>query len=194
MPDTFTAEDVQAAVDKAVATATSALQAKVTELETSQQKSEMDAAIEAAKAEAQAVIDDLQAKLDAAVIEATQAKTEKEALEQSIAAKEAEAEEAKIREGRRDERLTKLKDEAGFPEEYIKENADRFVAMDDEEFTARLEEYKALVAKAGAGSSTIPSQTALVASRQTTSTKPGSALREVLDLRRSGIDPRAVAS
>lgn len=195
VPETYTEEQLANAITKAVAEATAPLQAKVTELENSQQKSEMDAAVESAKAEAQAAIDDLQTKLDAAVIDATAAKEAKEQIEQFWANAVAEAEEATVREARREERLAKLKDEAHFPEEFLKENEERFVAMSDEEFAARLEEYKTqYAALAGSGGNYIPETTALHASRTTTTTKPGSALREVLDLRRAGIDPRAVRS
>src|SRR5688572_824120 len=79
---TFTEEELAAAVQKAVGEATSALQAKLTELENSQQQTEMDKGIAAAKAELQSSIDELQTKLDAAVLEATAAKDAKAELEQ----------------------------------------------------------------------------------------------------------------
>lgn len=198
MGDTYTEEELKAAVDKAVADATSALQAKLTELENSLEKSEIDKAVAAVKAEADEKIKELETKLDAAVIEATKAKEEKEAQDKFWADAIAETEEKAAREARREERMKQLAEVAHFPEEFLKENEERFVAMSDEEFTARLEEYKAqreaLDASNGAGGSTPPVSTALTAARTTTTTTPTSALREVLGLRRAGVDPRRVRS
>lgn len=187
---TYTEDELAAAISKAVAEATSPLQTKLTELENSQQQSEMDKALAAAKAEAQATIDDLQAKLDAAVIEATAAKQAKEELDAFWADAIAKAEQEKAMDERREDRLAKVKEFGGFDEKYIEENADRFVAMSDEDFDARLEEWKQLVASKGGEE--IPGQTRLVASRTDTGTTKTSALAEIRNLRQAGIDPRRV--
>lgn len=193
---TFTEAELQAAVDKAIAEATQPLQAKVSELENSQQQSEVDKAISAVTAEKDEVIADLQAKLDAAVIEVTQKGEAYAELEKFWTDAIAEKEETDAREARRDERLAKLAEEAGFPEEYLKENEERFVAMADEEFAARLEEYKALAAKNGTPKGTgVPVSTALKAARENASNKSEtSALHEVLSLRNKGVDLRTIRS
>lgn len=188
---TYTEDELAAAIAKAIGEATAPLQTKLAELENSQQKSEMDAAIEAAKAEAQKAIDDLQAKLDAATIEATAAKTAKEELDSFWADAIAKAENEKAMEARRDERLSAVKEFGGFDEKYIEDNADRFVAMSDDDFTARLEEWKALVASKGTEG--IPAKTGLEVARSNAGDgKKASALAEIRNLRQAGVDPRRV--
>lgn len=184
----FSEEDLKAAVDKAVAEATSPLQTKLTELENSQQQSEMDKAVAAAKAEAEAQVAEMQTKLDAAVVEKNAAIEAKEALEVSLREAAEKAEQEKLLAARREERLAKVDEFGEKTKKHVEDNIDRFVAMSDEEFDERLEEWRTLAKKAD-----IPDETRLVAWR-TPSTKSTSALSAVLDLRRAGIDPRRVRS
>lgn len=188
---TYTEEELKAALAKAVAEAVSPLEAKVAELESSQQQSEVDKAIAAVKAEKDAEIADLQKRLDESVIEATAAKEAKEAQDKFWTDAIAEQEEKAAREARRETRVAALKEHAGFTDEYLTENVERFLAMTDEEFTARLDEYKTLKDALGVPAGT-PSTTALTASRQTSPSSSSSALREAMALRREGVDPRRV--
>lgn len=191
----FTKEQVDAAVAEAVEAATSALKTQLAELESKQQETEVGKAVSEATAPLNEQIADLQSKLDAEVMARTtaeEAKTEVETFwSEAIAAKTA-ADEA---DARKDERLAKLKEVA--PEgahAYLDENADRFAAMSDEDFDARIEEYRTITAKAEPGSE-IPSATALTAAREGatgSATQPGSMLSELGSLRSSLTDPRTL--
>ena len=88
---TFTEEELQAAVDAAVAEATAPLTSRIAELETTHQQSEW----ETAKTELEARVTELEGKLDAAVLEVTQAKEEKDNLQKTWDDEKAAEEEAK---------------------------------------------------------------------------------------------------
>lgn len=181
---TFTEEEVQAAVDKAVAEATASLQSRIAELETSQQQQTLEQAVADAKAELEVQIADLQSKLDAAVLEAAQAKEANEAMQQAWDAEKQAAEEAAQLAARRDERLAKVREVAAFPDSYLEENADRFAALSDEEFAARLGEWAAISTKEP------PKRTAFTAARK--EENGGSALSSLRELRRANTDPRTL--
>ncbi len=131
---------------------------------------------------------DLQAKLDAAVLEAATEKKAREDLEASIEAAKAAEEEAKVLAARKEERLTKVKEVASFPDEYLAENADRFAAMSDDDFDKAVKDWTTITAKAG---EQIPGTTALVASRDDNQSTT-SALAEIMELRRSGTDVKSL--
>lgn len=178
----FTQEEV----DRAVADAISELQAEVAKLRESESARALEEAVEQAKSEMQTQIDELQTKLDATVLEAQQAKDEREKVQADWDAEKTAAEEAKTFAARKEERLSKVKETANFPDEYLEANADRFAAMSDEDFEARLSEWAALVDK----SSDPPKTTALTASRQdSSSTNGGSMLGELRNLRKVLADP-----
>lgn len=175
---TYTEEELQAAVDKAVA----AMQARVTELEQSQQVSEVESAKAALRAELQTTVDDLQSQLDAAVLKAEAAERERDEIKAWLDAEATAQAEAEAIQARKEERLTKIREAASFPEDYLTQNADRFAAMSDDDFNTAVESWKAI---APAGTSTIPEKTALHAGRESESTA-GSALKDVIALRRNG--------
>lgn len=191
----FTQEQVDAAIADAVAKATAPLQTRLAELEAAAQETEVGKAVSEATAPLNEQIAELQQKLDAEVMARTTAEEAKAEVEtfwsEAIAAKVA-ADEA---DARKDDRLAKLKEVA--PEgahAYLDENADRFAAMSDEDFEARIEEYRTITAKAEPGSE-IPQATALTAAREgagVAGTKPGSMLSELPTLRRSLTDPRTL--
>lgn len=189
---TFTEDELKAAIDEAVAKATAELQEKVKTFEASVQESEVEGKIEAAKAELQTKVDELQGQLDAAVLEAKTEKDNREAIEAWLAEEATKAEQAKEIAARREDRVAKVKEVADFPEDYLEKNADRFAAMSDEDFEARLEEYREIAEKAGKGGG-IPSKTALQAAREDKATgRKGTGVSEVFGLRFQGIDPRTL--
>ncbi len=182
---TYTEDELRVAVDSAVAD----LRTELESLRASQEAQQIDERISTAVAEAktplETQISELQAKLDAAVLEAEAEKIKAEALEQEKidAALAAEIED------RKSDRLEQVKAVAQFPEEYLTENADRFAAMSDEDFTARLDEYKQIAAKAPVTG--LPATTRVLAARQTASTpEPTSVVRELFEMLQSGADPR----
>lgn len=189
---TFTEDELKAAVDKAVADATADLQTKLKSFEESATEAEIEAKLDAAKTELQTKVDELQTQLDAAVLEAKGEKDKREAIEAWLTEEGEKAEHAKEIASRRDDRLAKVKEVANFPEEYLEKNADRFAAMSDEDFEARLEEYREIASK-GEGSG-IPAKTALTAAREDTNGKgrKGTGVSEVFGLRFQGIDPRTL--
>lgn len=184
---TFSEEELQAAIDAAVAEATAPLQSRIAELEAAKKQE----AENSAQAELEAKITELESKLDAAVLEATQAKEEKDALQQAWDDEKAAAAEAEQVAARRDERLSQVKELACFPDEYIEENGDRFAAMSDEDWNARLEEWKTVVKPKETASSGVPAKTALTAARQSNE-GDGSSLGLLREFRHSAVDPRTL--
>lgn len=183
-PVTYSEAELQAAVDKAVAEATASAHNKLAELESSQA---IEAAVAQAKADLETQVADLQAKLDAAVLEAAQAKEAKETLEKAWADEKAAEEAAKTLAARREERLAKVREVASFPKEYLEENGDRFAALSDEDFEARLEEWRVIAKK----EEKPPARTAFKASREDT-TDTDSALGALREMRAVGADPRSL--
>lgn len=181
---TFTEEEVQAAVDKAVAEASTSLQTRITELEGNQQQSALEQAIADAKAELETKIVELQTQLDAAVLEAAQAKEAKDSLQEAWDAEKQSAEQAAEIAARRDERLAKVREVASFPDQYLEDNAERFAALSDEDFAARLAEWAEISTKE------IPKKSAFTAARSEEAN--GSALTSLREFRRVQADPRTL--
>jgi len=186
--DTYTAEDLQAAV----ASATAGLTARIAAMETAATESEIGARLAAIKAEAEAQIAEVRTQLDTAVLEAGQAKGELVAFRDGLTAiAEAEAATAAIA-ARKESRLARVKEVASFPDEYLTSNADRFAAMSDEDFEERVAEWASLSSKSAALGG-IPKQTALVAAREITDNSGRGAMREFMrDFRLQHIDPRSL--
>lgn len=187
-PKTYSEAEYNEAAGKVAA-----LEAKVAELSKAVEADEVAAKIAEAKAEADAQVADLQAKLDVATAEAA---TAKEAHESLVAflddTAKAEAEAAAF-ETAKAERIAAIKEAApALPEEYLTENADRFAKMDEEAFQASLDGFKAVAAKAPAGKSEIPAQTAMTAARTISDDATPSPLRDVLSLRFEGVDTRTI--
>lgn len=183
---TYTEDELRAAIDAAVGD----LRGELDTFRASQEAQAVEARITKAVTEAteplSTQVSELQAKLDASVLETAAEKAKADALE---AEKVAAAEAATVA-ARKDERLTKVKEVANFPEAYLDSNADRFAAMSDEEFEARLEEYRQIAVKA-TGTDGLPLKTALKATTGTDS-KPTSAVADLFAMRRAGIDPRTL--
>jgi hypothetical protein len=183
---TYTEDELKSELAKA----TAALEARVKELETSQQVSEVESRVAAIKAEKDAEIADIQRQLDEAVLQAAGERLRADAIVEWLEAEKTAAEQAAEQAARRDERLAKVKEVANFPEEYLVKHADRFAAMTDEDFEAHVEGLREIAAAAGLkpAGSTLPDKTGLHAARDdNTSTRSvGSATKEIFALRRSG--------
>lgn len=187
MPETFT----QADLDAAVAAATADLQTRLEELGAQVRDTEVGRAVAEAVAAKETEVSELQAQLDAAEAARTAAESKLTETEQFWADAIASHEEQATVAARRDERVAKAKEASVLSEEYLEKNADRFAAMTDEDFAARLEEWRAIAAAAGTKNSAIPAKTALVAARSTEEA-PASALAYIGDLRRARVDPRTL--
>lgn len=187
MPETFTQTDL----DAAVAAAVGPLQQRLTELEAQAQDSEVGRAVAAAVAEKDTQISDLQSQLDTAVAARTAAEAKMTETETFWAEAIAAHEEAIAFEARRNERVSKAAEIGVFNDDYIAANADRFAAMSDEDFAARLEEWRLIAAdKAPSG---IPAKTAFTASRvEQPQTSTGSRLGQLAALRANRVDPRTL--
>ncbi len=186
MSKTFTQEEFDAAVVEAL----KPVQAELDALKTQTSQSETETRIAAVKTEAETEKVALQAQLDTAVLEAEKAKKDHADLLAKIEADKVEAEAAAAREARREERLAKVAEVASFPAEYVTANADRWVAMSDEDFESLTDSWKTITAKSDDGQGDgLPAATAMVASRNGDSP---SAIREVLAMRFTGVDPRRV--
>lgn len=186
---TFNEDELRAAVDAAVAEMRSELDTLRASREASEIESRVTKAVTEATEPLTAQVTELQGKLDAAVLEAQNEKARADGLE----AEKVAAAEAATLAARKDERLAKVKEVANFPEEYLNANAERFAAMNDEDFEARLEEYRQIATKATGTEGALPKVTALKAATEGGSpAKSTSVVREVFAMRRAGIDPRSL--
>lgn len=176
----------------ALASQVASLEATVAEMTKAAGASEIEARIADVEAKAKADVADAQGKLDTAVLEAQAAKDELANVNAFLAAEVASATEAAEIEARRETRIAAVKEFASFPDAYLDEHADRFVAMSDEDFAAALDDWKAIAPAKAAGDETIPNVTAMTASRSTTDSGSKSALSEVMNLRFAGVDTRTV--
>lgn len=183
-PATFTAEDVKSQVDAAVAAAVEAARDQLI--------TELSALAEDADAEAK--IADLESKLDAATAALAAAEQKATETEQFWAEAIEAHEAAEVAAARKDERLAELAAAVTLPEEFVKENADRFAAMSDEDWAAKLNDFRIAAGKTE-GESTIPSTTVLTAAREGaagTGAPTGSMLSELGSLRHTLTDPRTL--
>ena len=196
MSKTFEQEEVDALVQSAVAKQTEELRRELDDLKNSEETKAVEARIAEARAEGEAKVTDLQARLDESVITAEAATKDKdEILAWLESEKEAAAQQAALEE-RRGARVEQVAAVASFPEEYVKENADRWASLEDEAFASLLVDYKTVAEKAAAGKqesgSTIPTQTAMQAARENDGGNKGGAYREVFALRERGVDLRSI--
>lgn len=189
---TFTKEQVDAAIAEAVTKATAPLQEKIATLETASEESKVGSAVAEAVEPLQAQIATIQAELEAAVQAQKVAEDAKAETDKFWAEAIEKAEAEKVAAARKDERLAKVREVANFPEEFITKNADRYAAMSDDEFNARVEEWaeqaRSLAEKGG---TPVPTATALQTERKPNDNQ-GSALGELRSLRASLTDPRTL--
>lgn len=195
---TYTQEDLDAAVATAVEAATKSLKDEVTDLRTDQEQAAVEARIAEVRTELQAQVEAAEAAKAEAETKATEAVEAAEALTAYLTAEAEAAEAAATLEARKGERVAVVKEIATYSDEYLDAKATRWAEMADEDFDAFVEDLKATVeaAKATAtdgsddsgneqGSSLIP-ETAMDATRSGgTNESNMSAVRGVLALTRS---------
>lgn len=169
-----------------------ALRTQVADLTKAAGASELDAKLAEVKAENDAKVADLQASLDTAILEASTAKTELQETVAYLEAENAAKVEAEAASARKDERVSKVKEVASFPDEYLEANADRFAAMSDETFEAALADW-AVVSKPGKSKDALPAATAMTASASRSNSNDDNVLTEVLGLRGAGVDVRTIS-
>lgn len=180
--DTYTEAELKAEVDKAVKAATAELEARVGDLTTAAQTSEVEAARAAMKAEFDEQLAAIQAQLDDKVLEATTAAAERDAIKAWLDGEAAALVERQAIDARKADRLEKVKAVATFPEDYLSANAERFAAMDDDDFQVALDGWAAITAAATTAGP--PAHTALHAGRESTNGSTTSATKELFALRR----------
>lgn len=186
---TFTEDEVKVAVTAAVAEAVKPLQDKIASHEAASTEAEVDAKITAAREEHEAKVAEIQLALDASTLEKEAAIVARDELVAFLDGEKAKADEEAETAKLRVERTAEVAKVASFPDDYIKANEERWSKMDDEAFVALLEDYKTFSAHKP-GSTLVPATTTLNASREENTDK--GVLHEVLTMRFSGIDPRAV--
>lgn len=190
--DSFTQEQVDELIAKAVTDATAPLQAQLDDLGKAVQETEVGKAVAAATEPLEAQIEELQKKVDDAEVAKTAAETAKAELEAFWTTAITESEEAAARETRKGERVEAAKAAGVLTEDYITEQADRLADMSDEEFAARIDEWK-VIAEQAKTTSKIPGDTTFTASRETASNHEGSALGVLRDMRKNRkSDPRTL--
>lgn len=188
---TYTSEELAAAVALAV----KPLEDRITELEAEDAEAEVEAKIAEAKAELETKISELQTELDVKVAELEAAKSETEAIKSFLEAEAAREAEEAAREERKSARLEQVKENASYSDEYLETHADRWASMSDDEFAGLIDDLKAAGVKKSEEKKddTLPSDTKLNASSEKASQNgETTALGNVLNLRRAGIDARRV--
>jgi hypothetical protein len=186
MPESFTQEDI----DAATTAATASLRQRLVELEAQVQETEVGRAVAEATETKNTEIAQLQQQLDAAEAARTAAEAKLSETEQfwtdAIAAQQAAVELA----ARMEQRVAEATEAGVLSEDYIKEHAERFAAMSDEDFKARLEEWRLIASKTG--TTAAPARTALTASAAHNQTAPSTNLSVVTELRSLRVDPRTL--
>jgi len=190
MPEQFTQADIEAAV----AAATGPLQQRLAELEAQATESEVGKAVAQAVGEKETQIADLQTQLDTATAARTTAETKLAEAETFWTEAISAHQEAVAVAARKEQRIGQASEIGVFNDDYIAANADRFAAMSDEDFAARLDEWKLIAAKAKPGeTATPPATTAMVASRSDSGAGTGgSKLSRLAELRARNIDLRSM--
>jgi hypothetical protein len=187
MPEQFTQQDL----DAAVTAATGPLQQRLAELEAQAQDTEVGRAVAAAVAEKDTQITDLQTQLDTTTAARTAAEAKLTETDQFWANAIAEHEQAVAIAARREERIGKASELGVFNDDYIAANADRFAAMSDDDFAARLDEWRLIAASAKPDQ--IPDRTAFVASRtDKTPSTAGAKLSRLAELTAKQVDLRSL--
>lgn len=186
---TFTEDEVKVAVTAAVAEAVKPLQDKIASHEAASTEAEVDAKITAVREELEAQVAEIQLALDASTLDKEAAIVARDELVAFLDGEKAKADEEAETAKLRVERTAEVAKVASFPDDYIKANEERWSKMDDDAFVALLEDYKTFSANKP-GSTLVPATTTLNASREENTDK--GVLHEVLTMRFSGIDPRAV--
>lgn len=138
MENTFTQEQLDAAVNAAVAP----IQAELETYKDSAAQSEVDTRVAEAKAEGDARVAEVQAQLEASVLEAQSAKDELAQLKADLEALAEAAELAELYEAIKADRKAKIEEVANFPADFLEANLDRWCSEDEEAFAARIEEWK----------------------------------------------------
>lgn len=144
MGETFTQEELDAAVEAAVAP----VQAKLDELDKFLAESEVDDRVAAAQAEGEIKVAEIQAELDKAMNEAGTAREELESTLQYFADLQELAELNELYEARKLDRKTRVSEVASFSDDYVEANIDRWAAMADEDFEATIADWQAMPAQA----------------------------------------------
>jgi uncharacterized coiled-coil protein SlyX len=189
MPEQFTQSDL----DAAVAAATGPLQQRLAELEAQAQESEVGKAVAQAVGDKDNQIADLQTQLDTATATATATETKLAETEQYWVEAIAAHEEAVATAARKEQRIGQATELGVFNADYIAANADRFAAMSDDDFAARIDEWKLIAASNQLGNGAAPATTAMVASRtDTAASTTGSKLSRLAELRARHVDLRSL--
>lgn len=178
-PRTFTEAEVKAKIEEAVTTATSAMQQS---LEAADVEAKVDELTEQ--------LTELQAKYDSEVAARAAADEKVVDVQKAWDDEKAAAELAVEAAARKDTRLAELAEIIELPEDYLKENEDRFAAMTDEDWALKLKDFKV---SAGKTDTEIPSTSVFTAGRESDpKTRAGSMLSELPSLRRTLTDPRTL--
>lgn len=187
---TYTEEQLSTAITDAVAP----LQARIRELEASQEQATFEVKVAEATEPLEVRISEMQAQLDASVLEAEAAKNEYTSLVTYLEGVKAQEDEKAVFEVTREQRLAQVRENASFPEAHIEANADRWARMDEELFLASLEDWKLISAKPPKELAGVPTETAMQASSGSDN-KPNEGmglLKETFDMIIRGTDPRRV--
>ena len=143
---TYTEDEFNAAVREAVAP----FSAELEKLRASQAEGEVEARIAAAVAEVEVKLVELQSELDKAELRASEALKERDDIVAFLESEAQAAANAAALEIKRSERRDAIKEVASFSDDYIEANIDRWVAMEEDAFSAVLEDWKAIAIKAKA--------------------------------------------
>lgn len=196
---TYTEDELRAEVDRAVAEATGSLSARLAEFEGKESQAVVEAAVTAAVEEANGRIAELEGQLDAAVIKANESAEAHDSLVAYLSEQAAEAERQALIAARRTERVGQVREVANFTDAQLEERADRWAAMEDDEFAAALADYRDIAAAAAAGTvantAEIPSATAMTAAASSPPAGAGrrtSAIQGALALRGTPVAPSTI--
>lgn len=183
---TYTQEDLDSAIEQAVAEATKPLSEELADIQAAASEEQIETRIAEVRAEASATEETLTAQVEEATAKAAEAQEAHDSLvallEATKAEEDAQAELTRVK----TERLDKIQEVATFEDEYVEANADRWAQMDEDAFSAMLEALGSVKSETStegeSESDDSLKATAMTASSDSKKTASGSAISEVLDL------------
>lgn len=145
---TFTQEELDAAVSKAVDEATKSLKDEVADLRTDQEKAAVEARIAEVRSELEEKVEAAEAAKTEAEARATAAEEAREAVVTYLEGEKAAADAAAELAAKAEERKAVVKEIATFTDEELDAKATRWAEMADEDFDEYVEDLKATATKA----------------------------------------------
>jgi hypothetical protein len=187
---TFTEDELNAAVEAAI----EPVQAELNELKNAQAQGEVDTRVAEANAEADRRVAEVQTQLDEAMVQKGAAEKELSDTVDFLVAEEAAKREAAEIAARTDERKVSIEELAVFEADYVEANMERWLALEDEDFAALVEDWKTIASSKASESEGEESETTPIPDSAMNSTRDSAGssktddFSDILGARKAGVN------